>query len=211
MGVVYTPGQVLVRGDLEINTEDSAGNPTNVYSITYALYYVDPTTDLEILIADNDARIPVNPAIGEYYASLQVPANADIPGSSLHVWSMPKVQPGAVDDAVTVPARMLSREQAVSTSSDKRTNVQANFILGSRRCALVARDMPLEGNPLGLPSPNRPNRPNRARRKKSLRRRMQERSDRLGVRAVRVFSKKCRGMRRGLVSSSRSRSAEGLH
>lgn len=76
MGVVYTPGQVLERGDLKINTEDSVGNPTNVYSITYALYYVDPDTQLEVLIGDNAARIPVNPAIGEYYASVQVPANA---------------------------------------------------------------------------------------------------------------------------------------
>lgn len=87
MGVVYTPGQVLVRGNLDINTEDSVGNPTNVAMITYALYYVDPTTELEVLISDNDARIPVNPAIGEYYASLQVPANAAV-GDYRIRWTM---------------------------------------------------------------------------------------------------------------------------
>lgn len=87
MGVVYTPGQVLERGDLDINTEDSAGNPTNVYSILYAIYYVDPDMELEVLIGDNAARVPMNPAIGEYYATLQVPANA-APGEYRIRWTM---------------------------------------------------------------------------------------------------------------------------
>lgn len=72
---VFTTGQVLERGDLDIFLVDSSGNPTNAYEITYALYYVDPVTNAEVLIG-TAMRIPMNPAVGEYFASLMIPNNA---------------------------------------------------------------------------------------------------------------------------------------
>lgn len=75
MSVAFVPGQIIGRGDLDIFLTNSSGNPSDAYSITYAIYYVDPTTHLEILIGD-PVRIPMHPAVGEYYASLQVPVTA---------------------------------------------------------------------------------------------------------------------------------------
>jgi len=72
---VFDTGQVLGQGDLDIFLTDSVGNPINAYEISYAIYYVDPVTNTEVLIGPA-ARTPVNPAVGEYYASLMIPNNA---------------------------------------------------------------------------------------------------------------------------------------
>jgi hypothetical protein len=75
MAVCFDQGQELTRGDLDIFLTYAAGNPTNAYSIVYSIFCVDATTCDEILIGTAD-RTPVNPAVGEYYAALQVPPNA---------------------------------------------------------------------------------------------------------------------------------------
>jgi hypothetical protein len=72
---LFTTGQVLGQGDLDIFLTDTMGNPTNAYSISYAVYYVDPQTNSEVLIGPA-VRAPVNPSVGEYYASLMIPNNA---------------------------------------------------------------------------------------------------------------------------------------
>lgn len=78
MAVCFNQGAEVGRGDLDIFfTSQSTGNPTNVYSISYALYCIDPGTGQEILIG-SPARTPVNPQVGEYYAALQIPPNAAI-------------------------------------------------------------------------------------------------------------------------------------
>lgn len=77
MGVMFNPGQVLGRGDLDIFLQNSVGNTTNAAAITYAIYWVDPGTGNEVLIGD-PSRIPVNPAVGEYYAELMIPASATV-------------------------------------------------------------------------------------------------------------------------------------
>src|SRR3989344_231536 len=79
MGTVFEKGATLVRGDLDIFITDSDGNPVNAYSIVFALYFVDPTTGSEVLIGPSD-RTPVNPDVGEYYASLMIPTNASAGG-----------------------------------------------------------------------------------------------------------------------------------
>ena len=75
MAVAFRPGDTINRGDLDIFLTNSQSNPSDAYSITYALYYVDPTSHLEVLIG-SPTRVSVHPAVGEYYASLQVPNNA---------------------------------------------------------------------------------------------------------------------------------------
>jgi len=111
MGVAFSPGDTIGRGDLDIFLTNSHGNPTNAAEITYAIYYVDPgPPETEVLIGD-PARIPVNPAVGEYYASLMAPAGAS--AGDYHIrWtfrefvSSPQVQVvqefAIVHDAVTV-------------------------------------------------------------------------------------------------------------
>jgi len=77
MGDTFEQGQVLGQGDLSIFIVNAMGNPTNAYEITYSVYYVDPQTASETLIGPM-GRIPANPAVGEYYAALQIPNNAEI-------------------------------------------------------------------------------------------------------------------------------------
>jgi hypothetical protein len=78
MAVAFQPGQEVVRGDLDIFLTNSLGNPTNAAEITYALYYLDPgPPEAEVLIG-SDARVPVNPAVGEYYAALMIPSGATV-------------------------------------------------------------------------------------------------------------------------------------
>jgi hypothetical protein len=86
MGVVFRPGETLGRGGLDIFLTNSVGNPTNAYSIQYAIYFVDPITQQEVLIGPAQ-RTPVNPAVGEYYAALQIPGTATI-GSYRIRWVM---------------------------------------------------------------------------------------------------------------------------
>jgi len=73
----FEQGQTLGRGDLWIEMVDDTGNPTNAFSISYAVYYVDPQTGQEVLIG-TDQRTPVNPQVGEYYAALLIPTSAAI-------------------------------------------------------------------------------------------------------------------------------------
>jgi len=107
MSTSFTQGEILGRGDLDIFLADSLGNPTNAYEITYALYYVDPATQLEVLIG-SATRTPVNPAVGEYYAALQIPVNAS-PGTYRIRWlfreTAASAQEGAVQEfSVTEPS-----------------------------------------------------------------------------------------------------------
>jgi hypothetical protein len=76
MGVAFTSGQELARGDLDIFLTNSQGNAANAYAIHYAIYYVDPVSGFEVLIG-SDKRVPLNPSVGEYYASLRIPDSAD--------------------------------------------------------------------------------------------------------------------------------------
>lgn len=85
MGVVFRPGQILGRGDLDIFLTNSSNVSANAYSITFALYYVDPSTETEVLVGP-DSWTPVNPAVGEYYAAIQVPPNAS-PGDYRIRWT----------------------------------------------------------------------------------------------------------------------------
>ena len=98
MSVVYTQGELLGRGDLDIFLSNSVGNPVNAFTITYSLYYVDPDTGSEVLIGAM-GRTPVNPSVGEYYASLQIPSNA-APGDYRIRWLFRENATSAEEGAV---------------------------------------------------------------------------------------------------------------
>ena len=73
--MTFNKGDVLGRGDLDVFLTNIAGNPSNANAITYAIYYVDPTSQQEILIGSPN-RTAVNPQVGEYYASLMIPRSS---------------------------------------------------------------------------------------------------------------------------------------
>lgn len=76
MAVAFSQGATLQRGDLNIFLTNANGAPQNAFSITFSLYYVDPgPPEAEVLIGAAN-RTPVNPAVGEYYASVQIPGAA---------------------------------------------------------------------------------------------------------------------------------------
>lgn len=75
MGTVYKRGQELGRGDLTLFLKAKNGNPVNAAEVSYNIY--DYTTGIEVLVVPAD-RTPINPTIGEFYASFIVPLDANI-------------------------------------------------------------------------------------------------------------------------------------
>ena len=76
MSVAFKRNQILSRGDLDIFLTNSNGNVANASEITYALYYVDiGPPEVDVLIGDPQ-RVPENPSVGEYYASVRIPTSA---------------------------------------------------------------------------------------------------------------------------------------
>lgn len=132
MSVVFTQGQLLGRGDLDIFLSNAAGNPTNLYSITYAVYLVDPTTSAEVLIGPN-ARVPANPTVGEYYAALQVPSNA-APGDYRIRWLFRELASSAQEGAVQEFGVVSS---AVETASSAYSSGVLDLI---RKMRVMTRD-----------------------------------------------------------------------
>lgn len=86
MAVCFRPLQELGPEDLDINLTNSSGAPTNAAYIRYAIYFVDPTTGLEMLVGDPE-RVPINPSVGTYYASLILPGNSPA-GDYVIRWSI---------------------------------------------------------------------------------------------------------------------------
>jgi len=73
---VLKRGQEVGRGDgLSIYMKTQGGSMKNVAEIYYNIY--DFTTGVEVLLPPTD-RTPVNPAVGEYYASFFVPRDANL-------------------------------------------------------------------------------------------------------------------------------------
>lgn len=123
MAVAFQPGQEAVRGDLDIFLTNQQG-PTNAAEIAYALYFLD-VGNVEVLIGSAD-RIPVNPAVGEYFAAILIPLAATI-GTYRIRWTMrelvnsPQTQTvmefavvGA-DNAVVMSPYSASEQEMIST------------------------------------------------------------------------------------------------
>ena len=79
MAVVFQRGGDVGRGDLDIFMQDANGAAINVAEISYAIYWVDESgpSPVEVLIGPA-VRVPANPAVGEYHASLTIPVGADL-------------------------------------------------------------------------------------------------------------------------------------
>lgn len=120
MAVLFKRNQILGRGDLDIFLTNSSGNVSDAAEITYALYYVDPTPpETEVLIGD-PARVPENPSVGEYYASVRIPPTASY-GSYRIRWSLKELVNSPVQtvvqefeivsDALSINVRMTDAEK----------------------------------------------------------------------------------------------------
>lgn len=82
---VFKRNQSLTRQNgLNIFLKSRDGVPKNAATISYNIY--DFTTGSEILIPPND-RIPLNPAVGEYFACFNIPVEANL-GSYRIKWKV---------------------------------------------------------------------------------------------------------------------------
>jgi len=110
MGVGFLRGQQLGRDDLNLFLTNSSGHPTNAAEIYYAIY--DFTTGLEVLVGA-PKRTPLNPTVGEYYASLIVPLDANL-GDYRIRWVMREIIGGPIQTVVQ-EFHVRDRETAMPT------------------------------------------------------------------------------------------------
>lgn len=96
MGTTFYRGQQLGRNDLNIFLVNAANTPVNAAEISYALY--DFTVGQEVLVGV-PMRAPVNPSVGEYYASLVVPLDANL-GDYRIRWTFREIIGGSVQQVV---------------------------------------------------------------------------------------------------------------
>lgn len=140
MAVVFKRNQILGRGDLDIFLTNSAGNVSNAAEITYALYFVDvgpPETD--VLIGD-PARLPENPSVGEYYASVRIPTTATF-GRYRIRWTLKEL--------VNSPAQTVVQEfEVVSDSTVLGTSMTEGQKSMVWKLRMLLRDQCLAGEEL---------------------------------------------------------------
>jgi hypothetical protein len=92
----FNKGQQLGRGDLNLFLTSTNGTPQNAAEISYALY--DFTTGQEVLLGV-PRRTPVNPSVGEYFASVIIPLDANT-GKYRIRWTFREVVGGQVQSAL---------------------------------------------------------------------------------------------------------------
>jgi hypothetical protein len=96
MSTTYYRGQQLGRNELNIFLVNSSNTPVNAAEISYALY--DYTLGQEVLVGVPE-RIPANPSVGEYYASIVVPLDANL-GDYRIRWAFREVLGGSIQQVV---------------------------------------------------------------------------------------------------------------
>ncbi len=96
MGTTFYRGQQLGRNDLNIFLVNAANSPVNAADISYALY--DFTTGQEVLLGV-PLRVPANPSVGEYFASIIVPLDANM-GDYRIRWTFREIVGGPTQQVV---------------------------------------------------------------------------------------------------------------
>ncbi len=92
MSVAFSRGQVLGRADLNVFLSGTDDVPRNAAEISYSLY--DVTTGAEVLLGV-PRRNPANPSVGEYYASVLIPLDANL-GSYIVRWTFRELVGGPI-------------------------------------------------------------------------------------------------------------------
>jgi hypothetical protein len=129
MPVSFYRGQQLGREDLNIFLENTNNTPTNAAEITYALY--DNTTGMEVLLG-SPTRIPVNPSVGEYFASVIIPLDANI-GAYRVRWTFRETVGGPIQQVVQ-EFDCIDKATIISSSY---TDVESDLV---RRLRILLRD-----------------------------------------------------------------------
>lgn len=129
MGVGLLRGQQLGREDLNLFLTNASGHPVNAAEISYAIY--DFTTGLEVLVGSNQ-RIPLNPTVGEYYASIIIPLDANL-GEYRIRWAIRELIGGPLQTVVQ-EFSVQDRDMVMPTCF---TPTQTDLI---RRLRMVLRD-----------------------------------------------------------------------
>jgi len=75
MGISFSRGQALGREDLKIYLDSAAGTPVAPAEIYYAIF--DYTLGQEVLVGPPN-RTPANPSMGEFYANIVIPLDANL-------------------------------------------------------------------------------------------------------------------------------------
>ncbi len=96
MGVAFFRGQLVGRNDLNLYLTNANNTPTNAAIIWYALY--DYTTGMGVLVGP-EKRNAVNPSMGEYYASVIIPLDANL-GNYRVKWTFQEVVGGQTQQVV---------------------------------------------------------------------------------------------------------------
>jgi len=131
MSVTFYRGQQLGRNDLTIYLDGSNGTPKNAAEITYALY--DFTTGQEVVLGSNQ-RVPQNPSIGEYFASIVIPLDANL-GIYRIRWTFREFIGGPIQQVVQEFA-VLDRANP-SAIAVTYTSIETDLI---RRLRILTRD-----------------------------------------------------------------------
>jgi hypothetical protein len=130
-GSAFYKGQQLGRNDLSIFLDNVNGTPENAAEISYALY--DFTTGREVLVGA-PRRQPVNPSLGEYFASIIVPLDANL-GEYRIRWTF-REMPGAPIQQVLMNFSVIDK---VNPDSIEPTLTSAEQDMG-RRLRILLRD-----------------------------------------------------------------------
>lgn len=96
MATAFFRGQQLGRGDLNIFLVNANGLPSQAAEISYALF--DFTTGREALLGP-PKRQPANPSVGEYFASVIIPLDANL-GSYRVRWTFREVAGGPIQQVL---------------------------------------------------------------------------------------------------------------
>lgn len=127
MPVCFNVGSELGRNDLSIFLVDDLGVPCNAAEISYAIYFVDPSSGppgIEVPIGPA-ARTPVNPSVGEYYAALLVPPGAS-EGDYRIRWTFKKTVNG--DDQVVVQEFGVTNPASLSNGMSRLSQCESGLI-----------------------------------------------------------------------------------
>lgn len=132
MSTAFFKGQQLGRGGLDIYLSNANGTPSNAAEISYALY--DFTTGQEVLVG-SPQRVPANPSVGEYFASIIIPLDANI-GAYRIRWTFREM--------VGSPIQRVVQEFSVIDQATSAAQVQTTFSINEadliRRLRTLLRD-----------------------------------------------------------------------
>lgn len=132
MAIAFYKGQQLGRNDLNIYLVDANSTPVDAAEISYAIY--DNTLCSEVLVG-GQKRNPAHPTVGEYFASVVVPLDANI-GNYRVRWTFREVVGGPIQQVVQ-EFEVIDKAGADCLCAANYTGCETDLI---RRLRILLRD-----------------------------------------------------------------------